>query len=111
MLQAKQPELANFNTTRKQQITSEYEQLCKDLVSEIKKAVSRKAVLEGYQFVLDSSSTNNSLLYYSSDVTDITQKVLDELNKNYRKNSVDLNETKKKLSNHDKENAKEKKKE
>ena len=86
-LLVRQSELKNYNQSRAEQIRSVYEKQRNDILEEIRKVVQTRAVLLGYQLVLDrSGSTSNeiSAVVYHMPQMDITQGVLDELNKAYR---------------------------
>ena len=102
-LLVRQAELKNYNQSRTEQIRNVYEKQRNDILEEIRKVVQTRAVLLGYQLVLDrSGSTSNeiSAVVYHMPQMDITQSVLDELNKAYRMT----------VSAKDKEKDKEKKK-
>ncbi len=56
----------------------------KKVIEEIRAEVRRRAAIEGYTLVLDSSGksmNDTSLVLYSTDAADITEKVLTELNR------------------------------
>ena len=83
----RQSELKSYNQSRAEQLRSVYEKQRNDILEEIRKVVQTRAVLLGYQLVLDrSGSTSNeiSAVVYHMPQMDITQSVLDELNKAYR---------------------------
>lgn len=83
----RQQELKNYNQSRAEQIRSIYEKQRSDILEEIRKVVQTRAVLMGFQLVLDrSGSTSNEIsavVYYMPQM-DITESVLEELNKAYR---------------------------
>ena len=86
-LLVRQSELKNYNQSRAEQIRSIYEKQRNDILEEIRKVVQTRAVLQGYKLVLDrSGSTSNeiSAVVYHMPQMDITQAVLDDLNKAYR---------------------------
>lgn len=102
-LLVRQSELKNYNQSRAEQIRNIYEKQRNDILEEIRKVVQTRAVLLGFQLVLDrSGSTSNEIssVVYHMPQMDITQSVLDELNKAYRMT----------VSAKDKEKDKEKKK-
>ena len=85
-LLVRQSELKNYNQSRTEQIRSVYEKQRNDILDEIRKVVQTRAILLGYKLVLDrSGSTSNeiSAVVYHMPQMDITQDVLEELNKAY----------------------------
>ena len=86
-LLVRQSELKKYNQSRAEQLRNVYEKQRNDILEEIRKVVQTRAVLLGYHLVLDrSGSTSNEIsavVYYMPQM-DITQSVLDELNKTYR---------------------------
>ena len=86
-LLVRQSELKSYNQSRAEQIRSVYEKQRNDILEEIRKVVQTRAVLLGYHLVMDKSgSTSNeiSAVVYHMPQMDITQSVLEELNKSYR---------------------------
>jgi len=86
-LLVRQAELKNYNQSRAEQIRNVYEKQRNDILDEIRKVVQTRAVLLGYHLVLDrSGSTSNEIssVVYHMPHMDITQVVLEELNKAYR---------------------------
>jgi len=91
-LQLKQQEMNSYSESRKEQIREMYTKLRDEAVDEIRKAVHNKAVLEGYTIVLDKSgeSLNNvGVVIYFQPNLDITESIIQDLNRGYRKNAKD----------------------
>jgi len=91
-LKLKEQEMTSYTESRKTQIQDMYTKLRGEVVDEIRKAVHNKAVLEGYTIVLDKSgeSLNNvEVLIYVQPNLDITESVIQDLNRGYRKNAKD----------------------
>ena len=81
-----------YKEGRKEQIRDMYAKLRSEVVDDIRKAVHNKAVLEGYSIVLDKSgeSLNNvDFVVYVQPALDITDAVIQDLNRGYRKNAKD----------------------
>ena len=93
LLMAKDRELSEFNTTRQKQLREDYEKICKDLIEEIRRIVQQKAVIEGYSLILDQSSLNPTVLYFSPAVPDLTESTLEELNRAYRSDASSTSES------------------
>ena len=91
-LKLKEQEMTSYSESRKTQIRDMYTKLRGEVVDEIRKAVHNKAVLEGYTIVQDKSgeSLNNveSVIYFQPNL-DITESVVQDLNRGYRKNAQD----------------------
>lgn len=91
-LKLKEQELTSYKESRKAQLNEMHEKLRNELIDEIKQVVHNKAVLEGYTIVLDKSGTSLSdvqfLVYFQSNL-DITDSVVQDLNRGYRKNAQD----------------------
>ena len=91
-LKLKEQELSSYKESRKTQIRDMYTKLRGEVVDEIRKAVHNKAVLEGYTVVLDKSGISLSdiqfVVYYQPNL-DITESVVQDLNRGYRKNAND----------------------
>ena len=91
-LQLKEQEMTSYTESRKTQIRDMYTKLRGEVVDEIKKAVHNKAVLEGYTIVLDQSgeSLNDvGFVIYVQPGLDITDAIIQDLNRGYRKNAKD----------------------
>lgn len=91
-LKLKEQELTSYKESRKAQLNEMHEKLRNELIDEIKQVVHNKAVLEGYTIVLDKSGTSLSdvqfLVYFQPNL-DITESVVQDLNRGYRKNAQD----------------------
>ena len=91
-LKLKEQELTSYKESRKTQLGEMHEKLRGELIDEIKQVVHNKAVLEGYTVVLDKSGISLSdiqfVVYYQPNL-DITESVVQDLNRGYRKNAND----------------------
>ena len=91
-LKLKEQELTSYKESRKAQLNEMHEKLRTELIDEIKQVVHNKAVLEGYTLVLDKSGTSLNdvpLVIYCQPNLDITESVVQDLNRGYRKNAQD----------------------
>ena len=91
-LKLKEQELTSYKESRKAQLNEMHEKLRTELIDEIKQVVHNKAVLEGYTIVLDKSGislSDVSLVIYYQPNLDITESVVQDLNRGYRKNAKD----------------------
>ena len=91
-LRLKEQEMTSYTESRKTQIRDMYTKLRDEVVGEIRKAVHNKAVLEGYTVVLDQSgeSLNDvGFVVYIQPGLDITDAIIQDLNRGYRKNAKD----------------------
>ena len=92
-LKLKEQEMTSYTESRKTQIRDMYTKLRDEVVDEIRKAVHNKAVLEGYTIVLDHSggSMDDDLgfVIYFQPGLDITDAIIQDLNRGYRKNAKD----------------------
>ena len=91
-LKLKEQELTSYKESRKAQLNEMHEKLRNELIDEIKQVVHNKAVLEGYTLVLDKSGislSEVSLVVYFQPNLDITDSVVQDLNRGYRKNAQD----------------------
>ena len=91
-LKLKEQEMTSYSESRKTQIRDMYTKLRGEVVDEIRKAVHNKAVLEGYTIVLDQSgeSLNDvGFVVYVQPGLDITDAIIQDLNRGYRKNAKD----------------------
>ena len=91
-LKLKEQEMTSYSESRKTQIRDMYTKLRNEVVEEIRKAVHNKAVLEGYTIVLDQSgeSLNDvGFVVYVQPGLDITDSIIQDLNRGYRKNAKD----------------------
>ena len=91
-LKLKDQEISIYKEGRKEQIRDMYAKLRGEVVDEIRKAVHNKAVLEGYTIVLDKSgeSLNDvELVIYVQPGLDITDAIIQDLNRGYHKDAND----------------------
>jgi len=91
-LKLKEQEMTSYTESRKEQLRDMYAKLRGEVVDEITQAVHNKAVLEGYTIVLDKSgeSLNDvGFVIYVQPGLDITDSVIHDLNRGYRKNAKD----------------------
>ena len=91
-LKLKEQEMTNYTEGRKEQLRDMYAKLRGEVVDEIRKAVHNKAVLEGYTIVLDKSgeSLNDvELVIYVQPGLDITDAIIQDLNRGYHKDAND----------------------
>ncbi len=91
-LQLKEQEVKSYADDRKAQITKLYDDMRNEVIDEIKQCVRTKAVLAGYLLVLDLSGASlnelSTVIYYQNNL-DITESVIQDLNRGYRKNAAD----------------------
>ena len=91
-LKLKEQEMTSYSESRKTQIRDMYTKLRGEVVDEIRKAVHIKTVLEAYTIVLDQSgeSLNDvGFVIYVQPGLDITDAIIQDLNRGYRKNAKD----------------------
>ena len=91
-LKLKEQEMTSYTESRKTQIRDMYTKLRDEVVGEIRKAVHNKAVLEGYTIVLDQSGGSMDdvgFVIYAQPGLDITDAIIQDLNRGYRKNAKD----------------------
>ena len=91
-LKLKEQEMTSYTESRKTQIRDMYTKLRDEVVDEIRKAVHNKAVLEGYTIVLDQSGGSMDdigFVIYFQPGLDITDAIIQDLNRGYRKNAKD----------------------
>ena len=91
-LKLKEQEMTSYTESRKEQIREMYTKLRGEVVEEISKAVHNKAVLEGYTIVLVKSGESLNdvrLVIYFQPNLDITESIIQDLNRGYRKNAKD----------------------
>ena len=88
----KEQELNTYKESRQAQISEMSLKMREDVLEEIRKVVHNKAVLEGYTVVLDKSGSALSdvgfVIYFQPNL-DITDAVIQDLNRGYRKNAKD----------------------
>lgn len=83
----KENELEDYNKSRQKQMKEQFEKLRAEVLEEIKAVVKNKCVLEGWTMALDKSGVTMSelpLVIYNTPAVDLTQSVLEELNRAYR---------------------------
>ena len=91
-LKLKEQEMNSYKESRKTQISDMYTKLRDEVVEEIRKAVHNKAVIEGYTIVLDQSGgslDDIGFVIYAQPGLDITDAIIQDLNRGYRKNAKD----------------------
>ena len=91
-LKLKEQEMTSYGESRKTQLRDMHAKLRGEIIDEIRQVVHNKAVLEGYTIVLDKSGeTLNDipLVVYHQPNLDITDSVVQDLNRGYRKNAKD----------------------
>ena len=91
-LKLKEQEMTSYGESRKTQLRDMHAKLRGEIIEEIRQVVHNKAVLEGYTIVLDKSGdTLNDipLVVYHQPNLDITDSVVQDLNRGYRKNAKD----------------------
>ena len=91
-LRLKEQEMNSYKEGRKEQLRDMYVKLRGEVLEEISKVVHNKAVLEGYTIVLDQSgeSLNDvGFVIYVQPGLDITDAIIQDLNRGYRKNAKD----------------------
>lgn len=91
-LMLKEQEINSYKESRTTQIRDMFAKMREEVLDEIRKAVHNKAVLEGYTVVLDCSGNAlddvGFVIYYQPNL-DITESIIQELNRGYRKNAKD----------------------
>ena len=91
-LMLKEQEINSYKESRTTQIRDMFAKMREEVLDEIRKAVHNKAVLEGYTIVLDRSGNAMDdvgfVIYYQPNL-DITESIIQELNRGYRKNAKD----------------------
>lgn len=89
-LARKEQELKSYIESRIPQIREMQEKLRDDVIEDIRKVVHNIAVLEGYTFVLDKSEDplrGIEFVIYAQPGLDITDSVIQNLNRGYRKDA------------------------
>ena len=91
-LMLKEQEINSYKESRTTQIRDMFAKMREEVLDEIRKAVHNKAVLEGYTIVLDRSGNAMDdvgfVIYYQPNL-DITESIIQDLNRGYRKNAKD----------------------
>jgi len=91
-LMLKEQEMRSYTESRATQIQEMQTKLRDEVIEDIRRVVHNKAVLEGYTLVLDLSGDaqdNVGFVIYSQSNLDITESVIQDLNRGYRKNAKD----------------------
>ena len=91
-LKLKEQEMTSYTESRKTQLRDMYTKLRDEVIDEIRKAVHNKSVLEGYTIVLDQSGGSMDdigFVIYVQPGLDITDAIIQDLNRGYRKNAKD----------------------
>ncbi len=86
-LKRREVELAEYNKSRQKQLKDNFDRQKSDVLKEIKQVIANKAAVEGWTLILDKSgATLNDLplVLYNAPNIEITQAVLQELNRVYR---------------------------
>lgn len=86
-LKRKEQEINEYNRSRQKLLKEQFDKKRAEVVAEIRQVVSNKCMLEGWTMALDKSGiTLNDLpiVIYNDSSADITQSVLDDLNRAYR---------------------------
>lgn len=79
-LTAKSQKLQELDQRLKQDFRKDWDEKLRQILEDIKKVVEEFAKKEGYTFVLDSKA-----MLYGSKETDVTPRIVETLNKNYKK--------------------------
>ena len=93
-LKIRRVELEQYASDRAKALQESASTERKKVISEIQDEIRRRAAIEGYTLVLDSSGTTlnaTPLILYSIEAIDITEKILTELNRGAQK-SAEKNE-------------------
>ena len=86
-LKRKEQEINEYNRSRQKLLKEQFDKKRAEVIAEIRQVVSTKCMLEGWTMALDKSGvTLNDLpiVIYNVSSIDITQAVLDDLNRAYR---------------------------
>lgn len=86
-LKRKEQEITEYNRSRQKLLKEQFDKKRAEVIAEIRQVVSNKCMLEGWTLALDKSGvTLNDLpiVIYNVSTIDITQAVLDDLNRAYR---------------------------
>jgi len=89
-IKRKETEITDYNKTRQKQLKDSFEAQRRTIIREIRKVVQNKAILEGWTLILDKSGISLNdipVVLYNSPEIDLTQSILDELNRTYRSES------------------------
>lgn len=94
-LKRKEKEINEYNSSRQKLLKEQFETKRAEIIAEIRQVVSNKSLLEGWTLVLDKSgvSLNDlSIVIYNVSSIDITQPVLNDLNRAYRSGKKEKSE-------------------
>ncbi len=86
-IKKKENELKDYNQSRQKQIKENFEKLRAEVVEEIRTVIRNKCIREGWTLVLDKSGVSLNdlpLVLYHTPETDLTQDILEDLNRVYR---------------------------
>lgn len=86
-LKRKEAELAEYNRSRQQLLKEQFDKMRAEIIAEIRQVVSNRSTLEGWTLVLDKSGVSLNdlpIVIFHTPAIDITQSVLDDLNRAYR---------------------------
>lgn len=87
-LEAKQTELQQYDREKSTQLKEQYDNMRKELLTEIRKNIAKYAKQQGYTIVLDASGkTMNDIpliIYYQTEM-DITEIIIQKINKGAEK--------------------------
>ena len=96
-LKKRRAELEQYASTRAKLLQENARKKRQQVIDEIKAEISRRAAIDGYALVLDSSGmtmNETSLVLYSIDKIDITGPVITELNRGAAKPAAEKSENK-----------------
>ena len=96
-LKKRRAELEQYASTRAKLLQENARKKRQQVIDEIKAEISRRAAIDGYALVLDSSGmtmNETSLVLYSIDKIDITGPVITELNRGAAKPTAEKSENK-----------------
>lgn len=86
-LKRKEQEINEYNRSRQKLLKEQFDTKRAEIIAEIRQVISNKCILEGWTLALDKSGVSLNdvpLVLYSDSSVDITQAVLDDLNRAYR---------------------------
>ena len=86
-VQEKEAEMTQYHREKQDQLKDEYEKNRGNILDEIKKEIARRSALEGYTIVFDKSGktfNNIPVVMHNSPAVDITNGVLEELNRGHK---------------------------
>ena len=89
-LDMKEREIREYNVTRQQKLKEMGENSRTEVLDEIRKTIINKSILQGYTLVLDKSGhslNDTNLVVFHAPSLDITDEILRDLNRGYRKNA------------------------